>query len=315
MRKPAALIAVAGLLAVALTGCSPVIGTVTCERPVQNESLSSLIQVAGDLGEELQVSGLTPIRTSTLEIADFIRGEGPAVVHGEQLMFVEISFFSGETGKFLRGTDFGDDTSYLSTMDSWSRYAANIGAPLSCATEGSRVVAVLGPQQLEDFGSRGLFLEPTESVIAVYDVQRVHLPRAQGTPVLSTTAGLPTVVLAPDGHPGIVIPDTEPPSEVASELLIRGSGATVAADSVVIAHYAALNWATGATIRNTWEEVATPIDLATFMPSVSQSLAGKQVGSQVLVVVPPEFGFGDESYPNAPAGSTLVFVIDILGIQ
>ena len=33
------------------------------------------------------------------------------------------------------------------------------------------------------------------------------------------------------------------------------------------------------------------------------------------MVIPPEFGYGDQAQGNIPADSTLVFVIDILGID
>jgi peptidylprolyl isomerase len=40
------------------------------------------------------------------------------------------------------------------------------------------------------------------------------------------------------------------------------------------------------------------------------------VGSQVIAVIPPEFGYPEGTNPPAiPAGSTLIFVVDILGIK
>ena len=43
-----------------------------------------------------------------------------------------------------------------------------------------------------------------------------------------------------------------------------------------------------------------------------QGLAGHTVGSQVLLVVPPDLGYGDKDSGKIPANSTLVFVVDIL---
>jgi len=34
-----------------------------------------------------------------------------------------------------------------------------------------------------------------------------------------------------------------------------------------------------------------------------------------MVVIPPEFGYGDTAQASIPANSTLVFVIDILGLD
>jgi peptidylprolyl isomerase len=39
------------------------------------------------------------------------------------------------------------------------------------------------------------------------------------------------------------------------------------------------------------------------------------VGSQIIAVLPPDQAYGDQASQTIPAGSTLVFVIDILGVK
>jgi peptidylprolyl isomerase len=51
------------------------------------------------------------------------------------------------------------------------------------------------------------------------------------------------------------------------------------------------------------------------IPGFAEALDGKTVGSQVLVVIPPDQGYGDQAQGPIPADSTLVFVVDILGID
>ena len=48
------------------------------------------------------------------------------------------------------------------------------------------------------------------------------------------------------------------------------------------------------------------------MPGFVQALAGQKVGSQVLVVIPPALGYGEDAKAHELGGKTLVFVIDIL---
>ena len=43
-----------------------------------------------------------------------------------------------------------------------------------------------------------------------------------------------------------------------------------------------------------------------------EGLKGQKVGSEVLLVVPPSLGDGDQAQGEIPANSTLVFVVDIL---
>ena len=47
----------------------------------------------------------------------------------------------------------------------------------------------------------------------------------------------------------------------------------------------------------------------------AEALEGKTVGSQVLAVIPPDQGYGDQGSGAVPGDATLVFVIDILGID
>ena len=43
-----------------------------------------------------------------------------------------------------------------------------------------------------------------------------------------------------------------------------------------------------------------------------KGLVGQTVGSQVLLVIPPDLAYGATEQGTIPANSTLVFVVDIL---
>jgi len=60
--------------------------------------------------------------------------------------------------------------------------------------------------------------------------------------------------------------------------------------------------------------VVSESDGAQVIPGFAKALIGQQVGSQVGVIVPPSQGYGDQANEQIPAGSTLFFVIDILGV-
>jgi peptidylprolyl isomerase len=45
------------------------------------------------------------------------------------------------------------------------------------------------------------------------------------------------------------------------------------------------------------------------------ALIGQKVGSQVIAVIPPDLAYGSAGTQSVPAGATLVFVFDVLGIQ
>ncbi len=52
------------------------------------------------------------------------------------------------------------------------------------------------------------------------------------------------------------------------------------------------------------------------MPGLAEALIGQNVGSQVIVAIPPEQGYPEDQRPaTIPEGSTMVFVFDVLGIE
>ncbi len=139
------------------------------------------------------------------------------------------------------------------------------------------------------------------------------LARAEGTAV-APVDGLPVVTLGADGAPSVAIPATDPPADLVSQTLIQGSGAPVTEGQSVLAHYSGWLW-DGTSFDSSWDKgvpVMFTLSSDMLIDGWVQGLAGATVGSQVLLVVPPSLGYGDTASGAIPAGSTLVFVVDIL---
>ena len=51
------------------------------------------------------------------------------------------------------------------------------------------------------------------------------------------------------------------------------------------------------------------------IPGFANAVIGQTVDSQVIAVIPPSEGYGDKGSGPVPAGATLVFVVDILGVN
>jgi peptidylprolyl isomerase len=128
--------------------------------------------------------------------------------------------------------------------------------------------------------------------------------------------GLPTVELAEDGAPTITVPDTEPPTELVAQPLIEGEGAEVEAGQRITVHYTGVLWDDGETFDSSWERGSpATFDIGTgaVIPGWDEGLVGQTVGSQVLLVVPPDKGYPEGSPDGSiEAGDTIVFVVDIL---
>ena len=108
------------------------------------------------------------------------------------------------------------------------------------------------------------------------------------------------------------------PAQAQEELQIRdiekGTGEEANVGETVVVHYTGWLWG-GATFDSSWGRGA-PISFGIARGSLIDGwvdgIVGQPVGSQLLLVVPPEKGYGDMSMGPIPGGSTLVFAVDVL---
>lgn len=137
------------------------------------------------------------------------------------------------------------------------------------------------------------------------------------TTVTAGSPGLPTVSGPLDEKPTIAIPDTDPPAELVVEVLQAGSGATVQAGDLMAAHYVGQLWRDGSQFDASWDrgQPATfPVGVGSLIAGWDEGLVGQTYGSRLLLVVPPEKGYGPTGNPNAgiTGDDTLVFVVDLI---
>lgn len=257
----------------------------------------------------------TPFKASSIEFEDVVVGEGAPITSDDQLVLLDVTIASGDTGESLVETAYDGDLTTVSTVSRWEQAIPGFEDALDCATEGSRVVVALPPESLDAATAESVNVSEGETVLAVVDIRRVFLSKAEGTEQFNVQRGLPSVVRAPNGRPGIIVPDAAAPTDVVSQTLIAGSGPVVTGDEPVRVNYTGLTWAERTVFDTTWDKTPASFDLDTTLPAFAEALIGQTVGSQVLVVIPPDQGYGSEAQATIPADSTLVFVVDILGID
>ena len=154
----------------------------------------------------------------------------------------------------------------------------------------------------------------TLMAIEVVDARSVPT-RAEGEAV-APAPGLPVVTLAEDGQPSIEVPaDAVAPTELVTQPLITGSGPVVVSGQTVTFQYS--GWLfDGTPFDSSWENGApftTNIGTGSVIPGWDQAIVGQTVGTQLLLVIPPDLAYGEAGSPPAiPAGATLIFVVDIL---
>ncbi|MDN4471908.1 FKBP-type peptidyl-prolyl cis-trans isomerase [Demequina zhanjiangensis] len=160
----------------------------------------------------------------------------------------------------------------------------------------------------------GSFDTTGSPIVMGVTVDKVTPLRAEGTAV-APADGLPTVTLGEDGTPSVDMSTAgDEPAELVAQTLIQGDGPEVEEGQTVTVQYALSLW-DGTEVESSWANgvpISFPLSTDNLIEGWVEGLAGVQVGSQVLLIVPPELGYGDSETSSIPANSTLVFVIDVL---
>ncbi|MEU9624650.1 FKBP-type peptidyl-prolyl cis-trans isomerase [Streptomyces sp. NPDC087228] len=182
---------------------------------------------------------------------------------------------------------------------------------------GSRVELVIPPEL--GYGAQGQGdIKPNATLVFVVDVLKsTQIPAsAKGTEVAQDDIALPKVGTNTDGKaPKVTIPTkSDPPKKLVSNYILESKGDVVKDTDSVVVNYVGLLWKDGKTFDSTYTAGKTqtfPLAQVT-LKGLKNGLVGKKIGSRVLLVIPPDQGFGDKAQQSIPAKSTLVFAVDIL---
>ena len=257
------------------------------------------VVVDGAVGAEPTVTlPATPFTVSAAVARVVDEGTGEEIAEGD-LVELHSVWFNGADGAKL--------------SSSWET-----GAPETLSASRSLV------SQLSDIviggkvGTRFAFALPAAeggSNVAVGEIVSRKDGRAKGTAV-EPKEGLPTVTLAENGEPSIEAVEADAPTELVVQPLIEGAGPEVQAGQTVTVQYAGWLWDDGTLFDSSWKNGA-PFDVqnvgqAQVIAGWNEGLVGQKVGSQVMLVIPPDKGYGDQETGTIPANSTLVFVVDVL---
>lgn len=321
MRKFIALAVIA--LTTSISGCASAPSKIEADYAALPEVCSAFtpgknvekISAEGKFGTKPMVKIASPLSTDVLETAVLSEGSGPIFKGGAQVKF-EYSAFNAATGKEFAASKYDGTDAVAQFFTSGQKL--DFCHALSGVKEGSRV-AILIPALLahDGVGDEANGIAATDNLIFVIDLQRVYLPRAVGESQ-PAKSGMPTVVLATNGQPGVQMPKAQAPAEFNLVSLIKGHGDTVAIGDTVTLHYSGFVWDSGEQFDSSWTNgapVQWELTETGFIKGFVKALNGAVVGSQIMAVIPPSEGYGDQAQSTIPAGSTLVFIIDILGVD
>jgi hypothetical protein len=297
LSRPLTAVLAAVLVSGALAGCTSATIDGGCVSKFAPGDASSAVTATGDIGDAPDVEFPTPLIAEKTQRSVLISGDGEPAAAGS-VVRATFTSFDGTTG-----ASTGDGTALLSASD----VARQLGESLECVTVGARL-AVVGPAaDLFADGAGG-------TIVAVLDIEAIYLGKANGVNQLPQD-GMPTVVTAVDGTPGISSTYLPVAEKSRTATIKAGSGATVAEGDTVVFHARTWTWSAGTTnsvslgaidswSRGTPYALVPSAETLTGQEALADAIVGATVGSQVLVVIPD---------PETPATAT-VYVFDILGI-
>lgn len=320
--RTAVALAIAGIIAASLTACSSGPDSGDC-TPAASGSVSDSVKLSGDFGSEPTVEFTAPLTVDSTQRTVTVPGDKRTefAQSGDDAT-VNFVLYNGTTGVKV-ASSYEDGSPSTFTLDE-DLFLPGLVKSIVCSAAGDRVVGVIPPA--EAFGANGsqnIEVAAGESLVFVVDVISIE-PAAEPTDVPTAAdgepqppvEGLPTVTLAEDGTPTITIPDTAPPSGLQIAVLKKGSGTVVGDGDTVTVQYLGMNYNTKTVFDDSWSRGAPAVFATTgVIPGFGQAMVGQAVGSQILVVIPPDLGYGPAGgTPDGSIGATdtIVFVIDIL---
>ncbi len=107
------------------------------------------------------------------------------------------------------------------------------------------------------------------------------------------------------------------PTVLTGQDLVVGTGTTAVASDTVRVQYVGAFFDNGKVFDASWTDSGpATFPLNEVVPGFKDAIIGMKVGGRREAVIPPALGYGAKGEPpTIPPNSTLVFVIDLLGIR
>ncbi len=304
--------AAAILLALAL-------GATACGSGEQSAaaSLRDRIQVSGGFAEKPSIRFTTPLDLTDTTSWVTTMGQGDKV-GAEATAILQLTLTDGRTGKVAISTlDQGQRPLEIPLGDQVfpSLAKALIGKPADSRV----VVASTSDDAYGDDGAPQLGIKGGDPVVMVADILSTDPTTVLDAPSGATVpppASAPRVTEA-DGHPvGFDFTGARKPRKLVVIPLREGTGPAVESPDRIAADYIGQVWGAPQPFQETFtqEPAGFSVGLGSVVKAWDSALTGQKEGARVMIISPPGLAYGATAQPHIPANSTLVFIVDVLGV-
>jgi FKBP-type peptidyl-prolyl cis-trans isomerase len=284
------------------------------------DSISGL-HVGGSFGSQPSLRFDSPVKVTKVHTDVIEKGDGNEIKQGGKAL-LNMYIANGKTGKKAVST-YDQGQPLNATMDE-SQFFPPLVKALDGVSTGTRLAFADTVKDL--YGASGaaqLGLKASDSLVFIVDVMSV-----EPTKVLDKPEG--TEVDPPKDAPKIVTKDgkiqgfdftksPKPGKKLVVIPLVKGTGDPIKGAKIVKINYVGQVFGKAKPFENSFtkpEPATFVIGGGQLIPGWDKALQGQRVGSRIMLIVPPDEGYGKKGNPQiGVAGkSTLVFVMDILGV-
>jgi peptidylprolyl isomerase len=141
---------------------------------------------------------------------------------------------------------------------------------------------------------------------------------ATTTPSNGAASGSKSISKDLKRKPAIPKPSGKAPKRLVIKDIVKGTGKTAKAGSVVTVQYVGVDFKTGKQFDASWDAgqpFQFQLGAQSVIPGWDQGVAGMKVGGRRELIIPPDLAYGPQGQPPAIGPSaTLVFVIDMVSV-
>ncbi len=265
--------------------------------PVDSKALLESVTVEGAVGKEPKVTVKKPLEFAGYHSKVVTKGSGEKVKKNATIV-TRSAIFDAKKGELLASR--------------WQDKSVGVFA-VNEKTIGPDATAFFASASV---GTRYLMAGEAggQKVVEVGDIDGIALPRAKGKSK-DLPKPLPAIKLGKDGNPQLAgKPEGAPPKKVVEGLSIEGDGAVAKKGDTLVMHYRGWEWESGKEFDASWSRgtpFSFPLGQGKVIAGWDTVLEGKKAGSQVVMAIPPDQAYKDQTELG---GKTLLFVADILYI-
>lgn len=298
------------LLGLAATGCGS-------EAVKTSPALRDSVTVAGEFGAKPELKLKAPVAVPETTVWTETKGDGDKV-GGTATVILQLTLADARTGKTAIST-FDNGQRPLEVQLGESVFPALTKA-LTGAAAGTRVVvASTSDDAYGDQGAPQIGIKGGDPVVMVADILSTDptsvLPGPTGTTV-APAAKTPRM-LERDGAPiGFDFTGLAKPKKLVVVPLREGTGPAIENPDRVTVNYLGQVWKAKSPFESSFptSPATFSVGLGSVIKAWDQGLAGLKEGSRVMLICPPSLAYENKEQAKIPPNSTLVFVVDVLGV-